>query len=41
MRLINTFLVQILLKFSKRVLAQLIEIFLINVNLFNVINSNF
>ena len=40
MSLINTLLVQNNLEFSKRGLAQLIEIFLINVNLFKVINSN-
>ena len=40
MRLINTLLVRNTFKFSQRGLAQLIEIFLINVNLFKLINSN-
>ena len=40
MRLLNTLLVQNTFNFSQRGLAQLIEILLINVNLFNIINSN-
>ena len=40
MSLINTLLVQNNLEFSQRGLAKLIEIFLINVNLIKVIDSN-
>jgi len=40
MRLINTLLVRNNLNFYQRGLAQLIEIFLINVNLFKVNNIN-
>ena len=40
MCLIDTLLVRNTFKFSQRGLAQLIEIFLINVNLFKAINSN-
>jgi len=41
MHLMNTYYSEKLLKFSQRGLAQVIEIFLINVNLFKVINNNF
>jgi len=40
MLLINTLLVRNIFNFSQRGLAQLTEIFLINVNLFKLINSN-
>ena len=40
MRLLNTLLVRNTFKFFQRGLGELIEIFLINMNLFKVINSN-